>query len=304
MEARPENLPIASLYECYWTLMPISFLHRLSIEAEGRWLDALRAALPDDKVIAGPAPGAEIAIVANPPPGALAALPDLAFVQSAWAGVDGLLADPTFPKAVPLARLVDPGLADQMAQAVVAHVLALHRQAPAYRAQQAAGLWRQLPQPSVAERPIGFLGYGELAKSSANLLETIGFPTRAWSRSHGDLDAVLACDVVVNLLPLTAQTRGFLSAELFARMKPGAALVNLARGAHLVEADLLAALDRGELSHAILDVFETEPLPPNHLFWRHPADHGHAARGRHHRSGQRQSPHRRQYRPFPGRPSP
>jgi len=250
--------------------MPISFLHRLSPEAEHRWLEALKAALPEDDLVVGAASDAEIAVVANPPPGALAAMPALRLVQSAWAGVDGLLADPSFPKNARLARLVDPGLASQMAQAVAAHVLALHRQAPAYRDQQAIQLWRQLPQPSAAERPIGFLGYGELARASANLLERIGFRVHAWSRSHGELDAVLDCDIVVNLLPLTAATKGFLAAPLFSRMKPGAALVNLARGAHLVEADLLAALDDGQLSHAVLDVFETEPLPAGHPFWSHP----------------------------------
>lgn len=250
--------------------MPISFLHRLTPEAEGRWLNALRAALPDDDIQAGAAPGAEIAIVANPAPGALAAIPGLRFVQSAWAGIDGLLADPAFPKEVPLARLVDPALAEQMAQAAAAHVLALHRQAPAYRAQQAQGLWRQLPQPLAKDRQVGFLGYGELARSCVKPLTALGFPVTSWSRSHGDLEAVLASDIVVNLLPLTAATRGFLAAPIFARMRPGAALVNLARGAHLVEADLLDALDRGQLSHAILDVFETEPLPADHPFWRHP----------------------------------
>jgi glyoxylate/hydroxypyruvate reductase A len=222
-------------------------------------LAALADSLPNEKISLGADRDADIAIVANPPPGALAALPNLAFVQSAWAGVDGLLADPALPP-VPLARLVDPSLAAQMAEAAAAHVLALHRQAPAYAAQAVQGLWRQLDQPPASARRIGFLGYGELARASANLLQNIGFQVDAWSRS----------DIVVNLLPLTAQTRGVLGAATFARMKRGAAIVNLARGAHLVEADLLAALADGTLSHAILDVFETEPLPPVHPFWRHP----------------------------------
>lgn len=250
--------------------MSITFRSRLAPHAEARWLEALRNALPNDEVTADPTVPAEIAVVANPAPGVLAALPGLRFVQSAWAGVDGLLTDPTFPKHLPLARLVDPALGEQMAQAVAAHVMALHRQAPAYRAQQAQGIWRQLPQPLAQDRPVGFLGYGELAKACAKLLTDIGFPVAFWSRSEGDLEAVLASDIVVNLLPLTPQTRGFLSASLFARMKPGAALVNVARGAHLVEADLLAALASGQLSHAVLDVFKTEPLPAAHPFWRHP----------------------------------
>lgn len=250
--------------------MAITFRSRLAPDAETRWLEALRSALPNDQISTDPTAEAEIAIVANPRPGDLAAIPGLRLVQSAWAGVDGLLADPAFPKAVPLARLIDPTLGQQMAQAIAAHVLSLHRQAPAYRAQQAQGQWRQLAQPLAQDRQIGFLGYGELARACARLLSTIGFPVVAWSRSHGDIAAVLSSDIVVNLLPLTPATRGFLGAATFAQMKRGAALINVARGAHVVEADLLAALAEGQLSHAVLDVFETEPLPAEHPFWRHP----------------------------------
>jgi glyoxylate/hydroxypyruvate reductase A len=250
--------------------MAITFLNRLSSAAETRWLEALRAALPDETITTEASPQADIAVVANPAPGALAALPNLAFVQSAWAGVDGLLNDPNLP-AAPIARLIDPGLAAQMAQAVAAHVLALHRQGPAYAAQQRRGLWRQLPQAPASERRVGFLGYGELASASANLLESIGFQTYGWSRRLGDLDTLLATsDFVVNLLPLTDRTRGILCAPVFARMKRGAAVINVARGGHLVGEDLIAALDAGALSHAVLDVFEDEPLPRNHPFWSHP----------------------------------
>ncbi|MBA4013537.1 MAG: glyoxylate/hydroxypyruvate reductase A [Phenylobacterium sp.] len=250
--------------------MAITFLNRLAPDAETRWLEALHAALPDETITSGANPQAEIAIVANPPRGVLASLPNLAFVQSAWAGVDSLLDDPDLPR-VPIARLVDPGLAAQMAQATAAHVLYLHRQVPAYAAQQRRGLWRQLPQPPAAERRVGFLGFGELAGAAANLLESIGFQTYGWSRRLGDLDTLLATiDIVVNLLPLTDRTRGILSAPAFERMKRGAAIINLARGAHLVEDDLIAALDAGQLSHAVLDVFEAEPLVRNHPFWSHP----------------------------------
>jgi glyoxylate/hydroxypyruvate reductase A len=110
-----------------------------------------------------------------------------------------------------------------------------------------------------------------MGKVAAKLLTHIGFQVFAWSRSRGDLDTLLTeSDVVVNLLPLTPPTRGILNRDLFARMRRGAALVNLARGGHLVEADLLAALDDGQVGHAVLDVFEAEPPPPSHPFWRHP----------------------------------
>lgn len=250
--------------------MTITFQSRLPDEAKTRWLEALRAALPGDQVTTDPDPAAEIAIVANPPRGVLSGLPALRFVQSAWAGVDGLLHDPDLP-AVPIARLIDPALAAQMAQAVAAHVLALHRQAPAYAAQQRRGLWRPLPQAPASARRVGFLGYGELASACANLLEQIGFQTYGWSRRLGDLDTLLATsDFVVNLLPLTDRTSGILCAPVFERMKRGAAVINVARGGHLVEEDLIPALDSGQLSHAVLDVFEAEPLPRNHPFWSHP----------------------------------
>lgn len=252
--------------------MTIAFLTRLPDDVAERWLSALRAALPGDDVVAGLALDSEIAVVAAPGPGDLAKLPHLAFIQSAWAGVDGLLNDPLLPRHVPLARLIDPTLATQMAEAVAAHVLALHRQAPAYRNQQAEAIWRQLPQVPAGERQVGLLGFGEMARASADLLEKLGFKVGAWSRSHGDLGALLAgSDIVVNLLPLTAQTRGVLGRETFARMKPGAAIINVGRGGHLAETDLLEALVSGQISHAVLDVFETEPFPASHPFWRHSA---------------------------------
>lgn len=251
--------------------MSIAFLSRLPAASTDQWLQALHAALPQDRVMAGPAGDADIAVVANPAPGQLARMPSLRFIQSAWAGVDGLLDDPILPIHLPLARLIDPSLATQMAEAVAAHVLALHRQAPAYRAQQAQGVWNPLPQPLAAGRQIGLLGFGEMARASAALLEKLGFRVCAWSRSHGDLQALLAdSDIVVNLLPLTAETRGVLGRETFGRMKAGGAVINVGRGGHLVEADLLAALASGQISHAVLDVFETEPLPADHVFWTHP----------------------------------
>lgn len=253
--------------------MTIPFLSRLDREATELWRGLLERALgepvtlglPDDR-------GAvEIAVVANPPPGELAALPNLKFIQSAWAGIDGLMADPALPRHVALARLIDPTLAAQMAEAVAAHVLALHRQAPAYAAQQAQGLWRKLPQPPTTERPVGLLGYGEMGKACGKALTRLGFPVSHWTRTSGDLDDLLARnEIVVNLLPLTPETRGILGQATFARMRPGAAIINVGRGGHLAQADLIPALDSGQLGHAVLDVFETEPLPADHPFWRHP----------------------------------
>lgn len=272
--------------------MSILFLADLDAEELGRWADALRASLPGEAILtwtgdAASAPATEVlagvtvAIVANPPPGRLARLPALRLVQSAWAGVDGLLADPALPP-VPLARLVDPQLAADMAEAVLGHVMALHRQMPAYRAQQARGAWQPLAQPRMAERRVGVLGMGEMGRASAALLARTGFDVIGWSRrpraplpgvamasgAQGLANVLGAAQILVNLLPLTAQTHGLLGAGAFARMPRGAGLVNAGRGGHVVVPDLLAALDAGQIGHAVLDVFTTEPLPASDPLWR------------------------------------
>jgi glyoxylate/hydroxypyruvate reductase A len=228
----------------------------------------------------------EVAVVANPPPGALRGLPSLRLIQSLWAGVEGLLSDDTLPPDVPIARMVDPALADAMAQTALWAVLSLHRGFYVYQRQQRHMQWRQLPQLRADELPVTVLGLGAMGTACARALVAQGYRVTAWTRSeaagappagvvhvHG-ADALWPClqasSIVVNLLPLTPQTRGLLDAKFFAAMPRGAALVNLARGAHVVEADLRAALGTGRLGHAVLDVFEREPLDPQHPFWRHP----------------------------------
>lgn len=240
------------------------------------WLAALSAALPEvawlDDAQADAAPsGIRAAVVANPAPGRLARLPDLRLIQSLWAGVDKLLADATLPPAVPIARMVDPAMNAAMAETALWAVLSLHRGFFAYQAQQRQGLWRPLPQRRADEVPVLVLGRGQMGGTAAARLAALGYPVQTWGRGDGELAPRLAgAQIVVNLLPLTPATRGLLDAHAFAAMPRGAALVNLARGAHVVDADLLAALDGGQLSHAVLDVFHTEPLPPDHRYWQHP----------------------------------
>jgi glyoxylate/hydroxypyruvate reductase A len=256
-------------------------------EDPARWLEALRAALPEERFLVWPElgdPGAiEVALVARPPAGALAQLPKLKLIQSLWMGVDGLLADPTLPRHVPLARLVDPGMVAAMGETALAHVLDWHRHLYRYRAQQDQGVWRPLPQFMAADRTVGILGLGELGRHVATRLQQFGFRVSGWSRRqrevqgmdcfsgpHG-LDALLAkSGALVCLLPLTAATRGILDARSLARLPEGACVINLARGAHVVDRDLLAALDSGRLAHAYLDVFHVEPLPAGHPYWSHP----------------------------------
>lgn len=252
-----------------------------------RWLPGLRAALPAARVHVWPGipdPAAiEVALVAKPPAGALGAFPKLRLIQSLWMGVDGLLADPSLPHGVPLARLVDPGMVAAMGETVLARVLDWHRHLYRYRAQQAARVWQPLPQRLATERSVGLLGLGELGRHVAQRLLQLDFRLCGWSRrpkridgvecfaGADGLDALLAkSGALVCLLPLTPETRGILDARTLALLPRGSCVINVARGAHLVEADLVAALEAGQLAHAYLDVFETEPLPVAHPFWNHP----------------------------------
>lgn len=235
------------------------------------WLALLRAELPGEALVVEPEAGVDVAIVANPPPGALRGLPRLGLIQSLWAGVDRLLADATLPRQVPIARMVDPAMNEAMAETALWAVLALQRDFFDYARQQAAGAWQPHPQRRAGDWPVLVLGRGQMGSAVARRLAANGFPVEAWGTRDGPLALRLAqAAVVVNLLPLTPATRGLIDASMLAAMRPGASLVNLARGAHVVDAALLAALDAGHLRHAVLDVFHAEPLPREHRFWSHP----------------------------------
>ena len=237
------------------------------------WLPALQAALPGETLTLAVdrRDDIDIAIVANPPAGSLQGLPHLKLVQSLWAGVDRLLRDPTLPAGVPLARMVDPAMNAAMAETALWAALALQRGFFGYAAQQRAGVWRQHGQRRADETRVAVLGLGQMGQAVAARLAQQGFAVSGWSTRHGAIDGVLGdADIVISLLPLTPATTGFFDRARFAQMRRGASFVNLARGAQVVEADLLVALDNGQLSHAVLDVFATEPLPAEHPFWRHP----------------------------------
>lgn len=254
-----------------------------------RWLQALQLAMPDEEwVLQAPgsraqALGIELAVVANPPHGSLQDLPNLRLIQSLWAGVDKLLADASLPSHVPLARMVDPAMNEAMVQTALWAVLSLHRGFFDVLRQQGQVLWQPPEQCRAHEWRVLVLGLGELGGRVARSLADLGYQVSGWSTRASQLEGVrtasaatelapllAGADSVINLLPLTPQTRGFFDAARLAAMKRGATLVNLARGAHVVDADLLAALDSGQLRHAVLDVFNVEPLPADHPFWRHP----------------------------------
>jgi glyoxylate/hydroxypyruvate reductase A len=256
------------------------------------WQRSLRAALPDvhwldrEQALAC-TEAVPVAVVANPSPGSLRGLPGLRLIQSLWAGVDRLLVDPTLPAGVPIARMVDPAMNAAMAETALWATLALHRGFFANALAQRSALWQQQAQRRTGALQVLVLGLGQMGQAAARAIAAHGYRVAGFGAHaredtsalagitchHGAaaLAALLpASDIVVNLLPLTAATRGLLDARLFARLPRGAAIVNLARGAHLVDDDLLAALDSGQIGHAVLDVFHTEPLPTAHAFWRHP----------------------------------
>lgn len=253
------------------------------------WSDQLRENDPSLDVREWPDCGdpdeIEYVLAWKPPAGELAKFPNLKVVFSLGAGVDHLFSDPDFPKHAAISRVVDPYLTAGMREYVLLHVLRYHKEQPALDAQQRAHVWndraRSLKQAD--ERRIGILGLGELGQACGLALAALGFDVAGWSRSekalkgitclHGvdGLDTLLArSDILVCLLPLTPQTEGILNAELFAKLPEGACLINVARGGHLVEDDLVAALEAGQLAHTTLDVFRTEPLPDAHPFWDHP----------------------------------
>ena len=262
-------------------------LFKSTLAAQARWRPYLTTAWPERELRYWPEVGDKAAIdyalVWHPEPGLLASLPRLKLIVSLGAGVDHILRDRTLPEGVPILRLVDPYMTQAMSEYVVLQVLRLHRLDFDYRAQQAAAEWREHAQKNAPERTVGILGFGQLGQDAARKLKALGFDVAGWSRSAKDvsgfltfagpqgLDALLArSEIIVSLLPMTAETENILDASLFARLPRGAAIVNVGRGRQLVEADLLAVLDSGQLSAAVLDVFREEPLPPAHPFWRHP----------------------------------
>ena len=262
--------------------MKVLFASR--VERRDDWLSLLETSLPGERFVYAPEPGIDVALVADPPPGTLDKLGSAKLIQSLWMGVESLLADPALPRDVPLARMVDPGMVAAMSETVIAHVLDWHRHFYSYRKLQSERRWKRRRQYLASDRTVGFLGLGELGRDAAAKLVALGFRVAGWSRrpkrlagiegyaGEEGLERMLAnCDVLVCLLPLTAQTRGILNSEKLKQLKAGGAVINLARGAHVVTADLLDALDSGHLSHAYLDVFESEPLPAESPLWTHPS---------------------------------
>ncbi|OGB30446.1 MAG: glyoxylate/hydroxypyruvate reductase A [Burkholderiales bacterium RIFCSPLOWO2_12_FULL_61_40] len=249
-----------------------------------QWLPGLRAALPGAEVslwTQGTAP-ADYAVVWKPLQQLLDEQPHLKALFNTGAGVDALMAL-NLSAGVPVIRLDDAGMAVQMAE-YVCHALIRHfREFDAYEADTRAGQWTYRKPRSRADFPVGILGLGVLGERVARAVAQFDFPVNGWSRSPKDVpgvqcysglerlpDFLAATRVLVCLLPLTRDTQDIMNQENLSRLQSGAYVINVARGAHLVDEDLLALLDSGHLAGATLDVFRTEPLPAEHPFWKHP----------------------------------
>jgi glyoxylate/hydroxypyruvate reductase len=251
----------------------------------GEWHAALEAALPGAQVARWPeVPRAvDYAVLWKPPPELFGAVRAPKAIFNLGAGVDALLQVPTLPAGVPVIRIEDGGMADQMVDYVTLAVLAAYREQRIYAAQQRDGLWQPRPYRDKLDFGVGLLGLGVLGQSVAAGLAHRGFPLTGWSRERkavagvrtyagaAELPQFLArSQVLVCLLPATPATRGLIDAALLRGLPRGAHLVNVARGDIVVDADVVAALDDGQLASATLDVFREEPLPPGHPYWQHP----------------------------------
>ncbi len=252
-----------------------------------QWLAAFEQQLPDLEIRLWPDAGnvSDIEYLAfmRPDFGELPHFPRLKAMFSRSAGVEAFADHPKFPRDVPLGK-VEPTNGDpMMTEYVIMHVLRLHREMPRYQAAQARREWLKAPIKRPEHRRVGFLGFGVMATAPALVLKSLGFPVSAWVRSprpqadvpmfagEAQLQPFLAqTDIAVCLLPLTDETEGILDARTFAMMPKGSMIVNLGRGKHVVDADLIAALDAGHLDHASLDVTAPEPLPASSPLWAHP----------------------------------
>ena len=227
-----------------------------------------------------------VALAWKPKPGLLATFPNMKLIVSLGMGVDHLLADDELPTSVPIVRIMDDGLVGQMAEFAIYWALRHHRDIDKYAALQRDRQWKPLDFVDTIHRRVGVMGLGTIGQDTAKKFAALGFPTAGWSRTAKNLPGIetfqgaegftkflARTDILVDVLPLTRDTRGLLDARAFAALPKGAYFVNMARGGHVVDADLLAALDRDHLSGAALDVFNTEPLPADHRYWTHPKVH-------------------------------
>jgi glyoxylate/hydroxypyruvate reductase A len=265
----------------------IVFVSNLSNEEQYQWLLLLQQYLPNEhiclpeQVPQGQISSVELAIVANPDPKVLLNYPNLLWMHSLWAGVERLVGEFS-GNNIKLVRLTDPQLAQTMAEACLAWTLYLHRNMPEYAQQQRDKNWQPLPCAVANEVRVGILGAGKLGCAAIALLKQTGYQVSCWSKTEksisgvtsytgeSGLDQLLAkTDILINLLPLTQQSYRLLNQEKLSLLPKGAKLINFSRGAVLDTEALLGLLKTGHLAHAVLDVFELEPLPAESELWHH-----------------------------------
>ena len=248
------------------------------------WLEGLRAALPGTEVElwASGAAAADFAVVWAPPQQFFDEQTALKGIFNIGAGVDALM-KLRLPVGVPVVRLDDAGMSVQMAEYVCHAVIRHFREFDAYEADVADGKWSYRKPRARRDFPVGVMGLGVLGERVARVLKQFDFPVRGWSRSAKTIDGVQCFSgdegfkkflagtrILVCLLPLTPQTENILNHSNLSRLLPGAYVINVARGGHVVDDDLIFLIDSGHLAGATLDVFRQEPLPPAHAFWAHP----------------------------------
>ena len=251
------------------------------------WCQMLGELLPDWPIYKiGEAPDPDdvtYAVVWRPETGSMTPYPNLKAIVSIGAGIDHVLADEALPKGVPIIKTISTELPKRMKEYVALHVLRHHREMPRIQAAQQAAKWDQVIVTPAPKRRVGIMGLGNLGASAAQAVASLGFETVGWSRSAKAVpnvttyageaefgDFLKGTEILVCLLPLTRHTRGILNANTFNRLARGASIINAARGQHLVDNDLLSALDSGQIANATLDVFHIEPLPTEHPFWTNP----------------------------------
>jgi glyoxylate/hydroxypyruvate reductase len=257
------------------------------------WMASMRRLAPDLDLRAWPDRMGRLddiryAVAWLPPENVLRSLPNLEVIFSMGAGVDAILKDPTLPEGVPIVRVNDPDLTMRMGEYVVMHTLIHHRQQRRIDENQRQKVWDSFPTHAASDFAVGVMGLGVLGSYAAERLRDLGFKVAGWSRTRKKLDGIHCyagqaefdsflrrTDLLVCLLPHTSETTGIINRELIRKLSRKGPLgapviINAGRGKHQVESDLLAALDAGELLAVTLDVFETEPLPPDSPFWTHP----------------------------------
>lgn len=251
------------------------------------WKSALLKVAPELRVYGyldeHPKEDITMALIWKHPQGSLAVYPNLKCIASAGAGVDYIFEDETVPVSIPITRVIDPYLASDMSEHVLAVIFAELKNFNQYKVQQSQVNWKPRDYRRISEVTIGVMGLGELGALTSRDLAHAGFKVQGWSRSkktikgivtfagkNGLQDFLKNTDFLVCLLPLTPDTTGILNTTLFKQLPKGAYIINVARGGHLVDNDLLEQLNNNHLSGACLDVYHQEPLQSSHPFWKHP----------------------------------